>query len=136
MEKHDSRGIFAVLLSAFDELDLLLQKMFDKCAQDSKSSVYSSFEYPVQSAFKAFRCAYNVLITYARDILVGDDKETADKLKIIERRHQRLVYQRGRFENFLKVCRLCDGDEISIFDFGEGFAVRAYIKNGTEKELK
>lgn len=132
MEKKDNRGIFAVLVSAFDELDLLLQKMFDKCSMESKSSVYNSYEYPVQSAFKAFRGAYNVLITYARDILVGDDKVTADRLKIIERRHQRLVYQRGRFESFLKICQLCDGDVISFFDFSDGFAVHAYKNNGIE----
>ena len=65
MEKRDSRSIFTVLVSAFDELDLLLEKMIDKCSMESKASVYSSFEYPVQSAFKAFRGAYNVMITYA-----------------------------------------------------------------------
>ena len=66
MEKRDSRNIFTVLVSAFDELDLLLEKMIDICFLESKASVFSSYEYSIQSAFKAFRGAYNVLITYAQ----------------------------------------------------------------------
>lgn len=136
MEKRDSRNIFTVLVSAFDELDLLLEKMIDICFLESKASVFSSYEYSIQSAFKAFRGAYNVLITYARDILVGDDKQTVERLDIIERKHKRLVYQRGRFEHFLKVCRMNDGDEITLFDFGEGFAIHASFKKDDVKELK